>query len=168
MNKLKDENEYFDLVLDENEVKKIIIDKNGEEEEIKEIIKTKYEEEKQKKIKDLLNKLKQEINFDKYLNDDQVKEKILFYKFKENEIKDWIKSKKPKDPEPAPEPVPEPEPKPEPKPGPDPDEKIQAIIDQLEADYYISGFIDDDEIREIIVNYNFDKERIKAWVEGKM
>ena len=165
MNKLKDENEYFDLVLDENEVKKIIINKNGEEEEIKEIIKTKYEEEKQKKIKDLLNKLKQEINFDKYLNDDQVKEKILFYKFKENEIKDWIKSKKPKDPEPVPEP------KPEPEPNPDPDnkeKKIQEIIDQLEADYYISGFIDDDEIREIIVNYNFDSERIKAWVEGKM
>ena len=35
LNKLKDENEYFDLVLDENEVKKIIINKNGEEEEIK-------------------------------------------------------------------------------------------------------------------------------------
>ena len=164
LNKLKDENEYFDLVLDENEVKKIIIDKNGEEEEIKEIIKQKYEEEKQKKIEDLLNKLKQEINFDKYLNDDQVKEKILFYKFKENEIKDWIKSKKPKEPEP----VPEPEPKPEPKPGPDPDEKIQAIIDQLEADYYISGFIDEDEIKEIIVKYNFDYEKIKVWVEGKM
>ena len=143
LNELKDENEYFDLVLDENEVKQIIIDKNGEEEEIKKIIKQKYEEEKQKKINDLLNKLEQETNFSKYLDNDKVEDKILSYKFKENEIKEWIKSKIP-------------------------DNKMKAIIDQLEADYIISSFIDEDEIKEIIVNYNYDFDKIKEWVEGKM
>ena len=96
LNNLKDENEYFDLVLDENEVKQIIIDKFIiEEEEIKEIIKQKYKEEKQKKINDLLNKFEQETNFSKYLDYAKVAEKILSYKLKENEIKEWIKSKNP-------------------------------------------------------------------------
>ena len=45
---------------------------------------------------------------------------------------------------------------------------MKAIIDQLEADYIISSFIDEDEIKEIIVNYNYDFDKIKEWVEGKM
>ena len=90
-----------------------------------------------------MNKLEQETNFSKYLDYAQVEEKILYFYFEENEIKEWIKSKIP-------------------------DNKIQAIIDQLETDYIISSFIDEDEIKEIIVNYNYDFDKIKEWVEGKM
>ena len=47
-------------------------------------------------------------------------------------------------------------------------EKIQAIYDKFEADYYISGFIEDDEFRKKLVELNYDVKKMDEWVNSKM
>ena len=178
LNNLENEIEYFDLVLDKNEVEKIIVDKKGEENEIKPLIKEMYEKQKQKKINDLSNKLEEETHFTDFLDKNEVEEKIISFKFGKNEIIDWIKKKKPQpkpvpqpEPKPEPKPVPKPEPNPQPNPQPDPNQdeaKIEEITNQLEEEFYVSSFLDENELRDKIIELGFDYNKIKEWVEKKM
>ena len=48
------------------------------------------------------------------------------------------------------------------------EERIQELYDQFENDYYISGFIDEDEFREKAIQYGGDIAKLKEYVEGKM
>ena len=48
------------------------------------------------------------------------------------------------------------------------EERIQELLEQFENDYYISGFIDEDEFREKAIQYGGDIAKLKEYVEGKM
>lgn len=183
METLKDEFDFMDLIMDTNEVKKIIVNKKGEENEIKLLIKEMYEKQKQNKINELLNNLDKEMNYSKFIKRDEVIEEIENLKFDEKEIKNWIKKKIDKL---------KPEPKPEKKDddnkkkdddkkkndddnkkndddnGNNDEKKIESIISQLEEEFYISSFLDDNEVRQQIIRFGFDYKKIKEWVETKM
>ena len=48
------------------------------------------------------------------------------------------------------------------------EERIKELWEQFENDYYISGFIDEDEFREKAIQYGGDIAKLKEYVEGKM
>ena len=47
-------------------------------------------------------------------------------------------------------------------------EKIKEILDKFEEKYYISGFIDEDEFVEKLVESNYDVKKMDEWVNSKM
>ena len=171
LNNLKKEIDEFDMYLKEEDVKKIIKDKKGEENEIKKVVKEKLEKEKQekkeqkekkekkekleklekeKKIKELLDKLERDTNFSQFLNNKEVEEKIISTNFNEQEIKKWIEEKRP-------------------NPNPNPNEElINKIIDELEDELYVKSFLTEDELRKIIINFNYDRKKIKEEIENHM
>ena len=46
--------------------------------------------------------------------------------------------------------------------------KIKEIIDLMEADYYISGFTEEEEVIDKIKEFNFNLEKIRHWIESLM
>lgn len=163
---LKDEMKDLHLFLNDKEVTQIIINKKGEVNEIKQLIKEKYENLKQKKLDDLFNELEQEFHFSNDLTKNEVQDKIISLNFNIDEIKNYIRNKISK-PQPNPQPQPQPNPQPHPQPQPM-DNRIKEILDKLEDEYYVSGFLNQNEITEKIINLNFDYEKIVEWVQEKM
>ena len=127
----------------------------------------------------MINKFIQETNFREFLTNDEVEKKILFFKLDEEQIKAWIMSKKPA-PEPEPQPVPQPEPQPVPQPEPQPvpqpepipddnqEERITKMIEELDNEIYICGVIEEDKLRQGVLECNFDYEKFKEWATNHM
>ena len=94
------------------------------------------------------------------IKDDIIK-KIIELNFNEDEIKKLYEKKA--------EPVPDPAiPNPAPVPVRDDDEKVDKIYDDLEEEYGISGFIDEDAAKEKIRELEYDRERINQWIEEEL
>ena len=179
---------------EENEIKKVVIKKlekqkkenkerlekeekerlkREEKEKLKKIEKEKKEEkerlerlerekkEKEKRVKDLSAKLENETNYTEFLNKNEVEEKILSFNFNEEEIKKWIEEKRPRPvPEPAPAPVPE---RPEVN-----EELIREITDELEEELYVSSFIPEEDLRQIIIDNRYDRNEITICIKKRM
>ena len=48
------------------------------------------------------------------------------------------------------------------------EDQVQAIYDEFEDEFYISGFINDNEFRKLIRQWNGDKNKLKEYIEEKM
>ena len=165
---LKKEIEYYNLFMEDNDVISTIKEEKGDENKIRTKVKEIYENKKTNKIDEMINKFVKETNFPEYLSNKDVEEKILAFKLDEDSIKKWILSQKP---EPKPEHKQEPEPEPEPEPNPDPinpnppidddqEKKIEDIIEQLDLELYVKAIIEEEVLKEIILKFNFDYDKI--------
>ena len=126
------------------------------------MVKKKFEEEKQIKINELLRTLKEETHYLEFLNEINVKKQIVSLHFNENEIREWINSKKPK---------PNPNPNynnqmPDPNPNPDDQEKIiQELFKRIDDEITISSIVSFEDFREKAIQYNYDYEQINEWAQ---
>lgn len=163
---LKKEIEYYNLFMEDNDVISTIKEEKGDENKIRTKVKEIYENKKTNKIDEMINKFVKETNFPEYLSNKDVEEKILAFKLDEDSIKKWILSQKP---EPKPEHKQEPEPEPEPNPDPinpnppiddDQEKKIEDIIEQLDLELYVKAIIEEEVLKEIILKFNFDYDKI--------
>ena len=163
---LKKEIEYYNLFMEDNDVISTIKEEKGDENKIGTKVKEIYENKKTNKIDEMINKFVKETNFPEYLSNKDVEEKILAFKLDEDSIKKWILSQKP---EPKPEHKQEPEPEPEPNPDPinpnppiddDLEKKIEDIIEQLDLELYVKAIIEEEVLKEIILKFNFDYDKI--------
>ena len=68
-----------------------------------------------------------------------------------------------KEPEPEPNPVPVPVPVPNPE-----DEKVNQLFQELDEDFGIAGFMDEDGAKAKIRELNCDKEKCIEWIEGNL
>ena len=84
---LKKEIEYYNLFMEDNDVISTIKEEKGDENKIRTKVKEIYENKKTNKINEMLNKFDRETNFQEYLNNKDVEEKILVFKLDENSIK---------------------------------------------------------------------------------
>ena len=163
LNNIKQEIEDCDLFIKDEEIIKIIKDEKGDENNIKKIVKDNFENKKKDKIDEMINKFIQETNFREFLTNDEVEKKILFFKLDEEQIKAWIMSKKP-----APEPEPQPVPQPDPIPDDNQEERITKMIEELDNEIYICGVIEEDKLRQGVLECNFDYEKFKEWATNHM
>ena len=163
LNNIKQEIEDCDLFIKDEEIIKIIKDEKGDENNIKKIVKDNFENKKKDKIDEMINKFIQETNFPEFLTNDEVEKKILFFKLDEEQIKAWIMSKKP-----APEPEPQPVPQPDPIPDDNQEERITKMIEELDNEIYICGVIEEDKLRQGVLECNFDYEKFKEWATNHM
>ena len=157
LSKIKSEVKFFDFLSDKDAVKIIEENINLGEDQIKQIIEQNIEKIKEKKVKDLLDKFENEIHFSEFLNNDQVKEKILSFEFDEKRINEWIINQKPKDPEPQPKP----------EPGPSQNLDVEKIYQYLDENYNISAYLEDDEVYNKIRELNGDVEKLIEWITDK-
>ena len=157
MSKIKSEVKFFDFLSDKDAVKIIEENINLGEDQIKQIIEQNIEKIKEEKVKDLLDKFENEIHFSEFLNNDQVKEKILSFEFDEKKINEWIINQKPKDPEPQPKP----------EPGPSQNLDVKKIYQDLDENYNISAYLEDDEVYNKIRELNGDVEKLIEWITDK-
>ena len=135
---------FFDLVSNcQKEINEVIKKENGNVSRIKIWVMKKIENEKKRKINELLNKYEKDFNYTHVDKDESQKMKIILdLKFGEEKIKKWIKENSDKN-----------------------KIKIREIYNRLEDDYFISAIIDEEEAIEKIIELNYDYERLKVWVE---
>ena len=100
----------------------------------------------------------------KGINEEGVKEKIKELNFNLEEIKKaYHKEELNPEPEPEPNPVPVPVPVPNPE-----DEKVNQLFQELDEDFGIAGFMDEDAAKAKIRELNCDKEKCIEWIEGNL
>ena len=134
-----DELNLNNINIDKNEVIEIIKNKNFDKEEIQKWIDEKAQKQNKEKAQNLYNNLRnaQNLDFSKCPNEEAILNKIIELKFNENEIRNFFK----KEDEPY-------------------EKLVQKIFDQIEDEYNVTGFIEEeaakDKIREIIENNNGD------------
>ena len=65
----------------------------------------------------------------------------------------------------------QPEPKPEPGLGPMPhddnEKRVEDMIDELDMELYVKAIIDEDILKNLILENNFDYEKIKKYITSK-
>ena len=157
-----DELNINNINIDKKEIIDYIIQNNFDKDIVQNWINDKIEEQNKTNAEDIYNKLSQlnDVDFSKSNKDDIIK-KIIELNFNEDEIKKLYEKKA--------EPVPDPAiPNPAPVPVRDDDEKVDKIYDDLEEEYGISGFIDEDAAKEKIRQLECDRERINQWIEEEL
>jgi hypothetical protein len=158
-NNLK-ELEFFDLISDnKEEINKKIQDENGNVSQIKIWVMKEIENKKGNKINELLSKFQEEFNKTTAKGDEsKQKEIILEKKFNEIEIKNWIEANKEK----APDPIPQPE------PNPGSNDQAEEIYKRLDEEFVVNNFMEKEEVIAKIIEFGYDYERVKAWVEEQI
>ena len=48
------------------------------------------------------------------------------------------------------------------------EEKIKKIIEQFNEEYNILCILEEEELREKIIEFKFDEEKIREWIEEKL
>jgi hypothetical protein len=152
--------EFFELISDnKEEINKKIKDENGNVSKIKIWVKQEIENKKANKIKELLGKYQEEFNKTTAKEDEsKQKEIILEKKFNEIEIKNWIEANKEK----APDPIPQPE------PNPGSNDQAEEIYKRLDEEFVVNNFMEKEEVIAKIIEFGYDYERVKAWVEEQI
>ena len=135
---------FFHLISNcQKEINEVIKKENGNVSRIKMWVMKKIENEKKRKINELLNKYENDFNYTHVDKDESQKMKIILdLKFDEEKIKKWIKENSDKN-----------------------KIKIREIYNRLEDDFVISAIIDDEEAIAKIIELNYDYERLKVWAE---
>ena len=146
---------HEDLV-NKNDIINKLIQNNLNKDEIINEINNAIKEKEQKEINSKAEKVYNELNMDNVNLD---KNEVLIYikekQFNKEEVQKWIDEKKPK----------------QEKDNPANDkfeEEVNKIFQELEDDYAISGFIEEEEAKKQIRKLNLDREAIIDWVENTL
>ena len=128
-------------LIDNDELVKVIKEKNFEEKPV-----TKWVEEKiEKKI---MNKLNNELKELESMKEEDIKEKIKKLNYDEEEIRKWIKEAKSNN-------------------GIS-EIAIKELIKYLDDEFSALSFLEEDEIRKAIIEFKGDKDKLKSWIEDKI
>ena len=153
---------HEDLVNKDNIINKLMNNNLNKDEIINDINKA-IKEKEQKEINEKAEKVYNELNMDNVNID---KKEVLDYikenQFNKEEVQNWIDSKKPKE---------EPQPQPNPVPNPandDFEKKVDEIYKELEEEYGISGFIEEEAAKEKIRELKLDRAAINEWIENTL
>ena len=120
-------------------------------------------DKEQKEINEKAEKVYNELNMDNVnLDKKEVLDYIKENQFNKEEVQNWIDSKKPKE-----------EPQPQPNPAPNPanddfEKKVDEIYKELEEEYGISGFIEEEAAKEKIRELKLDRAAINEWIENTL
>ena len=93
-------------------------------------------------VKKLFNQLEEEINITRMFNKEDVIKKIIGLNLDLDKINSWKYEIKERIKE----------------------ERVNDIFNELEDEYYITGFIEEDKVKQKIIELNCDKEEINRWV----
>jgi hypothetical protein len=147
-----------DLINKEDIINRLIKN-NLNKDEIVNDIKNKIKEKEQRLNNEKAERIYNQLNFDNVnLNKNEVLEYIKKKQYNKEEVQKWINDKKPQ-PEPQPQPAPEPD---------DKEEQINQIYQELEDEYGISGFMEEELAKEKIRDFNLDKTKINEWIESAL
>ena len=153
---------HEDLVNKDNIINKLM-DNNLNKDEIINDINKAIKEKEQKEINEKAEKVYNELNMDNVnLDKKEVLDYIKENQFNKEEVQNWIDSKKPKE-----------EPQPQPNPAPNPanddfEKKVDEIYKELEEEYGISGFIEEEAAKEKIRELKLDRAAINEWIENTL
>ena len=151
---------HEDLV-NKNNIINTLLNNDLNKDEIVNEINNAIKEKEQKEINEKAEKVYNELNMDNVNID---KKEVLDYikenQFNKEEVQNWIDSKKPR---------PNPQPNPVPKPADDGlEEQVDKIYQELEDEYGISGFIEEEAAKEEIRKLNLDRTKINEWIENTL
>ena len=144
--KTKAENIYNELIksieteITKNEIIEKIINENKNLEEIKEWVKEQNKIKEQEKAELIYEEISKEINLDDK-DKNEVLNKIIELKFDKEQIKEFYNKNV--------------------------DELAEKMYEELDEEYNVSGYFDEDEVKEKIKEYNYDREKIIKWTEEK-
>ena len=144
--KTKAENIYNELIksieteITKNEIIEKIINENKNLEEIKEWVKEQNKIKEQEKAELIYEEISKEINLDDK-DKNEVINKIIELKFDKEQIKEFYNKNV--------------------------DELAEKMYEELDEEYNVSGYFDEDEVKEKIKEYNYDREKIIKWTEEK-
>jgi hypothetical protein len=148
-----------DLINKENIINRLI-QNNLNKDEIVTDIKNKIKEKDQKENNERAERIYGELNlYNLNLNKNEVLDYIKEKQFDKEEVQKWIDDKKPRE---------NPQP---PKQQPQPDEneeKVNQIYQELEDEYGISGFIEEEAAKDEIRKLNLDRAAINEWIENTL
>ena len=153
---------HEDLVNKDNIINKLMNNNLNKDEIINDINKA-IKEKEQKEINEKAEKVYNELNMDNVnLDKKEVLDYIKENQFNKEEVQNWIDSKKPKE-----------EPQPQPNPAPNPanddfEKKVDEIYKELEEEYGISGFIEEEAAKEKIRELKLDRAAINEWIENTL
>ena len=153
---------HEDLVNKDNIINKLMNNNLNKDEIINDINKA-IKEKEQKEINEKAEKVYKELNMDNVnLDKKEVLDYIKENQFNKEEVQNWIDSKKPKE-----------EPQPQPNPAPNPanddfEKKVDEIYKELEEEYGISGFIEEEAAKEKIRELKLDRAAINEWIENTL
>ena len=142
--------------IEKNEIIDIIKNENYDMGRIKERI-------NKKKAEDIYNKLKDECDFDGKDNDEIIN-KIIELNFNEDEIKEQYKKERQGGDDNRDNNVGGGDA----AAGGEDNEEIDKMFEELDEEYGISGFKDEDEVKEKIRELNLNREAIVKWIEESL
>ena len=148
--------EIGDMNIEKNEIIDIIKNENYDMGRIKERI-------NKKKAEDIYNKLKDECDFDGKDNDEIIN-KIIELNFNEDEIKEQYKKERQGGDDNRDNNVGGGDA----AAGGEDNEEIDKMFEELDEEYGISGFKDEDEVKEKIRELNLNREAIVKWIEESL
>ena len=148
--------EIGDMNMEKNEIIDIIKNENYDMGRIKERI-------NKKKAEDIYNKLKDECDFDGKDNDEIIN-KIIDLNFNEDEIKEQYKKERQGGDDNRDNNVGGGDA----AAGGEDNEEIDKMFEELDEEYGISGFKDEDEVKEKIRELNLNRDAIVKWIEESL
>ena len=138
--------EFFEILDKNDEIIKKMESENGNLKKIKDWLLQEIENKKQSKIKELLNKFQEDFKSSSVAEGDNKKKAIILEKkFDEEQIKKWIKE----------------------NPKIIIDSKAEDIYDRLDKELKVDDFLDKKVLIAKILEFNYDYEKSKEWVENQ-
>ena len=149
--------EHEDLV-NKNEIINKLIQNDLNKDAIINEINNAIKEKEQKEINSKAEKVYNELNMDNVnLDKNEVLNYIKEKQFNKEEVQKWIDEKKPKPKQEKAKPV-----------NDKFEEEVNKIYQELEDDYAISGFIEEEAAKDEIRRLNLDREAINKWIENTL
>ena len=149
--------EHEDLV-NKNEIINKLIQNDLNKDAIINEINNAIKEKEQKEINSKAEKVYNELNMDNVnLDKNEVLNYIKEKQFNKEEVQKWIDEKKPKPKQEKANPV-----------NDKLEEEVNKIYQELEDDYAISGFIEEEAAKDEIRRLNLDREAINKWIENTL
>ena len=149
--------EHEDLV-NKNEIINKLIQNDLNKDAIINEINNAIKEKEQKEINSKAEKVYNELNMDNVnLDKNEVLNYIKEKQFNKEEVQKWIDEKKPKPKQEKANPV-----------NDKFEEEVNKIYQELEDDYAISGFIEEEAAKDEIRRLNLDREAINKWIENTL
>jgi hypothetical protein len=153
-------------LINQGEIINKLVNNNLNKDEIVNDINNKIEEQQEEEINKKAENIYNDLNLENVaLDKKEVLDYIKNHNFDKEEVQKWINEKKPKPQQPEIPAQPEP---PRNNGNKQNDEKVNQIYDELEEEYGISGFIDEETAKDKIRELNLDREKINEWIENTL
>jgi hypothetical protein len=153
-------------LINQGEIINKLVNNNLNKDEIVNDINNKIEEQQKEEINKKAENIYNDLNLENVaLDKKEVLDYIKNHNFDKEEVQKWINEKKPKPQQPEIPAQPEP---PRNNGNKQNDEKVNQIYDELEEEYGISGFIDEETAKDKIRELNLDREKINEWIENTL